>query len=142
MHRRHARCDGLVVKEAPLRHRGANDCRRHRVEASRCAEDTAIAGEYGDQALLRSDRVREPFGPGRDRFALYRDLADREDMRKVTAPTLLICREGDVIHPAVVGHILAEIMPNAELMSFEDGMQMYAAIPELVQRVGRFLVEP
>lgn len=69
-------------------------------------------------------------------------LADREDMRKVTAPTLLICREGDVIHPAVVGRILAEIMPSAELMLFEDGMQMYAAIPEIVQRVGRFLVEP
>ena len=69
-------------------------------------------------------------------------LAHREDMRRVTAPTLLICREGDVIHPAVVGQILAEIMPNAELMLFEDGMQMYEAIPQIVERVGRFLVEP
>src|SRR5437870_2191044 len=54
-------------------------------------------------------------------------LRDREDMRKVTAPTLLICREGDVIHPAEVGRILAGVMPNAELMVFDDGMQMYEA---------------
>jgi 3-oxoadipate enol-lactonase len=66
-------------------------------------------------------------------------LRDREEMRKVTAPTLLICREGDVIHPAVVGRILAEIMPNAELVMFEDGMSMYASIPQLVERVRGFL---
>jgi pimeloyl-ACP methyl ester carboxylesterase len=69
-------------------------------------------------------------------------LSDREEMRKVTAPTLLICREGDVIHPAEVGRILAEIMPNAELMMFDDGMQMYEAIPQIVERVARFLGEP
>ena len=69
-------------------------------------------------------------------------LSDREDMRKVSAPTLLICREGDAIHPAEVGRILAEIMPNAELMVFDDGMQMYGAIPQIVERVAQFLVEP
>ena len=69
-----------------------------------------------------------------------RPLTDREDMRKVTAPTLVICREGDVIHPAVVGRILADIMPNAELMMFEDGMTMYAAIPQIVQRVRDFIL--
>ena len=69
-------------------------------------------------------------------------LSDREEMRKVTAPTLLICREGDVIHPAEVGRILAEIMPNAELMMFDDGMRMYEAIPQIVERVVRFLGQP
>ena len=67
-------------------------------------------------------------------------LQDREEMRRVTAPTLLICREGDVIHPAEVGRILAGIMPNAELMMFEDGMSMYAAIPDIVERVHDFMV--
>jgi pimeloyl-ACP methyl ester carboxylesterase len=66
-------------------------------------------------------------------------LQDREEMRKVTAPTLLICREGDVIHPALVGRVLADIMPNAELIMFEDGTSMYAAIPQLVDRVRDFL---
>lgn len=67
-------------------------------------------------------------------------LQDREDMRKVAAPTLLICREGDDIHPAIVGRILSEIMPNAELIMFEDGMAMYAAIPQIVERVRNFVL--
>ena len=66
-------------------------------------------------------------------------LEDREDMRKVTAPTLIICRRGDEIHPAVVGEILAGIMPNAELVMFEDGVQMYQSIPDIVQRVAEFV---
>jgi 3-oxoadipate enol-lactonase len=67
-------------------------------------------------------------------------LRDREDMRKVTVPTLIICRRGDEIHPAVVGEILAGIMPNAELMMFEDGVEMYEAIPQIVQRVREFVL--
>jgi pimeloyl-ACP methyl ester carboxylesterase len=67
-------------------------------------------------------------------------LRDREDMRAVTAPTLLICREGDDIHPARVGQILAEIMPNAELMMFTNGHRMYESIPEIVGRVRDFLL--
>jgi 3-oxoadipate enol-lactonase len=67
-------------------------------------------------------------------------LEDREQMRKVTAPTLLICREGDDIHPAEVGRILAAVMPNAELMLFRDGDEMYRAIPEIVARVREFVL--
>lgn len=66
-------------------------------------------------------------------------LEDREQMRKVTAPTLLICREGDEIHPVEVGRILAEIMPNAELLLFRDGAEMYEAIPQIVARVREFI---
>jgi 3-oxoadipate enol-lactonase len=66
-------------------------------------------------------------------------LEDREQMRSVTAPTLLICREGDEIHPVEVGRILAEIMPNAELMLFRDGAEMYEAIPKIVARVAEFI---
>jgi pimeloyl-ACP methyl ester carboxylesterase len=66
-------------------------------------------------------------------------LGDRETMRKVTAPTLLICREGDEIHPAVIGRILVDIMPNAELLMFEDGEEMYRAIPQIVGRVNEFV---
>jgi pimeloyl-ACP methyl ester carboxylesterase len=66
-------------------------------------------------------------------------LRDREDMRAVTAPTLIIAREGDPVHPAEVGKILADVMPNAELMVFGDGMALYDAIPLLVARVRDFL---
>jgi 3-oxoadipate enol-lactonase len=67
-------------------------------------------------------------------------LRDRADMRKVTAPTLLICRRGDVIHPAEVGEILATIMPNAELMMFQDGRRLHESIPSIVGRVREFLL--
>lgn len=70
---------------------------------------------------------------------LDRPLRDREEMRKVTAPTLLICREGDDIHPAIVGRILAGIMPNAELIVFDDGEAMYRSIPDIVARVRAFV---
>jgi 3-oxoadipate enol-lactonase len=66
-------------------------------------------------------------------------LRDRHDMAKVTAPTLLICRRGDVIHPAEIGEILVDIMPGAELLMFEDGDELWAAIPALVARVGEFV---
>ena len=66
-------------------------------------------------------------------------IQDREQMRRVTAPTLLICREGDEIHSVEVGRILAEIMPNAELMLFRDGAEMYEAIPQIVARVREFI---
>lgn len=71
-----------------------------------------------------------------------RPLEDREQMRAVTAPTLFICREGDEIHPADVGRILCEIMPNAELLLFRDGREMYDAIPRIVMRVRELLSSP
>lgn len=66
-------------------------------------------------------------------------IRDRHELARVVAPTLLICREGDEIHPAVIGRILVEIMPNAELLMFEDGFQMYQSIPAIVARVRELL---
>ncbi len=68
-------------------------------------------------------------------------IEDREDLRRVTTPTLVIAREGDLIHPAVVARIIAEMMPNAELMMFDDAEQMYLGIPRIVERVRRFVLE-
>ena len=66
-------------------------------------------------------------------------LHDRADMARVMAPTLLICREGDVIHPAEVGRVLADLMPNAELLMFRDGVEMYQNIPLILERVREFM---
>jgi hypothetical protein len=52
---------------------------------------------------------------------------------------LIICREGDRIHPAELGRILAELMPNAELLVFPDEVEMLGAAPMLVQRAAEFL---
>jgi 3-oxoadipate enol-lactonase len=62
-------------------------------------------------------------------------LRDRREMAKVTAPTLIIGRLGDVIHPSEVAEALAGIMPNAELLMFDDGDELFASIPRIVERV-------
>ena len=64
---------------------------------------------------------------------------DREQLRRVTAPVLLLCLEGDEIHPAELGRILADLMPNTELLVYESDVAMIEAIPFLVQKVSTFL---
>jgi 3-oxoadipate enol-lactonase len=68
-----------------------------------------------------------------------RPISEREALRLVRAPVLIICREGDRIHPAELGRILAGLMPNAELLVFADEVEMLAAAPMLVQRAAEFL---
>jgi len=66
-------------------------------------------------------------------------LRDRQEMAKVKAPTLIIARRGDVIHPAEVAEILGDVMPNAEVLMFEDGQDLFASVPMIVGRVMQFL---
>jgi len=66
-------------------------------------------------------------------------LADGEVLRRVTAPVLMIAREGDPIHPAEVALRLAELLPNSELHMFHDEVDMFEAMPRLVMRVNDFL---
>jgi 3-oxoadipate enol-lactonase len=108
--------------------------------------DPVRVATYLDQPWLREFDRRlleglNPVGVPRAIREIIEDwpLRDREEMRKVSAPTLIICREGDEIHPAIVGRILVDIMPNAELMMFEDAISMYQGIPDIVAKVGQFL---
>jgi pimeloyl-ACP methyl ester carboxylesterase len=66
-------------------------------------------------------------------------LSDREALRKVEAPVLLICREGDTIHPAELGRILEELLPNSELVTLGSEEELIASIPQLIERVRAFL---
>jgi 3-oxoadipate enol-lactonase len=63
----------------------------------------------------------------------------RDLLRRVTAPTLLVCIEGDEIHPAELGRILNDLLRSSELIMFESEMALFQAIPSLVPRVGAFL---
>jgi pimeloyl-ACP methyl ester carboxylesterase len=63
-------------------------------------------------------------------------IPDRELLRRVEAPALVICGDGDSTHPARVARVIAELMPNAELLEYRDDVSMYEAIPQIVQRVG------
>ncbi|MFI5052974.1 MAG: alpha/beta fold hydrolase [Acidimicrobiia bacterium] len=83
----------------------------------------------------------DPVGVSRAIRGVVRDVAveDRELLRRVTAPTMIICREGDSIHPAELGRVLAKLMSNAELIVLPGEEELMAAIPMLVGRVKAFL---
>ncbi|MBA3690743.1 MAG: alpha/beta hydrolase [Actinobacteria bacterium] len=66
-------------------------------------------------------------------------IRDRELLRKVDAPVLIIGREGDLIHPAEVSRVLADIFPNAELILLPGEEGLVASVPMLVDRIGSFL---
>jgi 3-oxoadipate enol-lactonase len=84
-----------------------------------------------------------PVGVARAIREVVRDVAidDRERLREVTAPTLIIAREGDAVHPAELGRVLATLMPNAELILLGSEDELLGAIPMLIQRVAAFLME-
>jgi 3-oxoadipate enol-lactonase len=83
-----------------------------------------------------------PAGVARAIRGVVRDvaIADRELLRRVEAPALIICREGDSVHPAELGRVLAELLSNAELIVLGSEQEMFEAIPQLVIRVSGFLV--
>jgi pimeloyl-ACP methyl ester carboxylesterase len=66
-------------------------------------------------------------------------LSDRELLRRVEVPTLVISRDGDPTHPARVGRIIADLVPHAELLEYPDDVTMYASIPDIVQRVSALI---
>jgi len=82
-----------------------------------------------------------PIGVARAIREVVRDVAidDRERLRGVSTPTMIICREGDSIHPAELGRVLAGILPNAELVVLPGEEELMAAIPQLVGQVKGFL---
>jgi 3-oxoadipate enol-lactonase len=108
--------------------------------------DSDRLGRYGDAPWLREFALMlwqdvNPIGVSRAIREAVRDVAvlDRELLRAVEAPTLIICHEGDPIHPAELGRVLIEIMPNAELIMLSGEEELLEAIPELVGRVSAFL---
>jgi pimeloyl-ACP methyl ester carboxylesterase len=82
-----------------------------------------------------------PGGVARAIREVTRDISisDRELLGKVDAPVLLICREGDAIHPAELGRILHELLPNSELVTLASEEELIASIPRLIERVRAFL---
>ena len=66
-------------------------------------------------------------------------IPDREMLRRVKIPTLIVCIEGDEIHPVKLGRILAGRLPDAELLVFESQQELFGKLPELVARVCSFI---
>jgi pimeloyl-ACP methyl ester carboxylesterase len=68
-----------------------------------------------------------------------RPIPDRGMLRGVGIPTLIVCIEGDEIHPAELGRILADLLPDAELIVFRSQQHLFEKVPELVARVSSFI---
>jgi 3-oxoadipate enol-lactonase len=66
-------------------------------------------------------------------------IPDRELLRDVPIPTLIVSLDGDEIHPAEVARILGELLPNAELIEFASQADLFAQVASLVARVSAFL---
>lgn len=66
-------------------------------------------------------------------------VEDRQLLHTVRKPVLLICVEGDDIHPVELGRTLAELLPNSELVVYESEAALFGELPALVQRVSAFL---
>ena len=108
--------------------------------------DPERAGGYLDMPWrIELDKARwehvEPDSLARAIRGVIEDfpVSDRELLRAVTAPVLLVCVDDDPIHPIELGRILAGLMPNAELVEFGNVDELFSAIPALVQRVTAFL---
>jgi pimeloyl-ACP methyl ester carboxylesterase len=69
-------------------------------------------------------------------------ISDRELLRKVSSPVLLICREGDSIHPAELGRVLHDLLPDSDLITVPSEEELLASIPTLIERVRAFLERP
>jgi pimeloyl-ACP methyl ester carboxylesterase len=109
------------------------------------AESTRRA-EYDEKPWLRELDLflwqdLNAVGVARSIREITRDtaIADRELLRAVTAPTLILGQEGDEIHPIELARLLVELMPNAELVELGSEDELMGRLPELVTRVAAFL---
>lgn len=91
-----------------------------------------------DEAMWEHDH---PEGVSRAIRAIVDDwpIPDREMLRAVTSPVLLVCIEDDPVHPAELGRILHELLSGSELLVFPDGMALMRAISDLMPKVVAFL---
>jgi pimeloyl-ACP methyl ester carboxylesterase len=109
--------------------------------------DSKRRAEYDDKPWLRELDLflwqdLNAVGVARSIREITRDVAigDRELLRAVTAPALILCQEGDEIHPLELGVVLASLLPNAELVVMGSEEELLARLPELVAKVAAFLV--
>jgi pimeloyl-ACP methyl ester carboxylesterase len=91
-----------------------------------------------DRVLWQHD---DPSGLARAIRGVVADhpIPDRELLRKVEIPTQVVGIEGDELHPAELARVLADLLPNAELIVFEGQDELFRRIPELIARVSAFL---
>ena len=132
---------------SPQYHELAGDLEGKTAEEALAAvlNDPRRLSEYVETPwLLEIDRVLwqhdDPDGLARAIHGVVDDwpIPDRELLRKVSIPTRS-CIEGTRSIPAELGRILADLLPNAELIEFASQQELFERIPELVARVSSFI---
>ena len=64
-------------------------------------------------------------------------------MHRLRQPTLVMMGTGDPIVPVVNGQILARLIPNARLVTVDDGhLFLISSVDEVVPIIRDFLMEP
>ena len=108
--------------------------------------DSARVAQYlATPWRLELDRVlwehADPDGLARAIRGIVEDspIPDREMLREVRIPTLIVSIEGDEIHPAELARILSGLLPNAELIEYSGQDELFGQIPTLVARVSSFI---
>ena len=83
----------------------------------------------------------DPGGLARAIHGIIQDfpIPDRELLRRVEIPTLVMTLAGDEIHPAELGEIVVDLMPNAQLMAFESRRALFDDLPNILMRVSTFI---
>jgi pimeloyl-ACP methyl ester carboxylesterase len=95
--------------------------------------------------LFELDRMlwehEDPTGLARAIHGVVEDfpIPGRELLRRVEIPTLIVCIEGDEIHPAALGPMFVDLMPNAELITFTGLEDLFQRIPALLATVSAFM---
>jgi pimeloyl-ACP methyl ester carboxylesterase len=108
-------------------------------------EAAAVADAVQTPWRVALDRVMwehaDPSGLARAIHGVVEDfpIPDRELLRGVAIPTLIVCIEGDEIHPAELGRVFASLMPNAELRVYAGLDDLFAGIPALLERIVAFI---
>ena len=104
------------------------------------------AGAFDGSAAWRQRRreailAMNPIGIPRAIRELLEDppITDPAPLRRVTAPALVVAQEGDPVHRAEVARGLAEALPGAELVLYEDSRAMLAGVEDLTRRIAEFL---
>jgi pimeloyl-ACP methyl ester carboxylesterase len=108
-------------------------------ESGRARQYEANPGLREFDLLLWQDM--NPLGVARAIREVVHDRAvsDLAVLAAVPAPSIVIAREGDTIHPASVAYRLAGVMPHAEALVLDSEADLLASIPMLVARVSGFL---
>lgn len=66
-------------------------------------------------------------------------IPDRELLRQVAIPTMILTIGGDEIHPAALGEIFADLLPNAELLAYASQPALFADLANVLARVSAFI---